>query len=109
MLVPLPQPYDFALSTARFHVFGVDSATLWREGGLHRVLAGREVRIEAAAGGVDVTPHDAAIEAEVLALLGAAFDLDAFTAWAVGEPTLAPLVAALASGRRSSRTPSRRS
>jgi DNA-3-methyladenine glycosylase II len=95
VLVPLPQPYDFELSTARFHVFGVDSATLWREGGLHRVVAGREVRIEAAPGGVDVSPHDAAIEAEALALLGAAFDLDGFTAWAAGEPTLAPLVAAL--------------
>ena len=32
---------------------------LWREGGVHRVFAGREVRIEAAPGGVDVTPHDA--------------------------------------------------
>ena len=95
MLVPLPQPYDFALSTARFHVFGVDSATLWREGGLHRVVAGREVRIEAAPGGVDVSPHDAEIVGEVLVLLGAAFDLDGFTAWAAGEPTLARVVAAL--------------
>ena len=95
MLVPLPQPYDFELSTARFQVYGRDSANLWREGGLHRVIGGREVRIEAAPGGVEVTPHDPAIEAYVLSLLGAPFDLDAFAAWAAGEPTLAPLVAAL--------------
>jgi DNA-3-methyladenine glycosylase II len=95
VLVPLPQPYDFELSTARFHLYGLDSANLWREGGLHRVIAGQEVRIAAAPGGVEVTPHDAAIEAEVLALLGAAFDLDAFATWTAGEPALAALVAAL--------------
>ena len=40
---------------------GVDLANLWHEGGLHRVVGGREVRIEAAPGGVDVEPLDAAI------------------------------------------------
>ena len=53
MLVPLPQPYDFEVSTARFDVYGLDRATVWREGGIHRVFDGRELRIEAAAGGVD--------------------------------------------------------
>ncbi|MBA3245925.1 MAG: hypothetical protein H0T61_12225, partial [Actinobacteria bacterium] len=53
MLLSLPQPYDFALSTERFRVFGVDRANLWHEGGLHRVVVGREVRIEAAPGGVE--------------------------------------------------------
>ena len=50
MLVRLPQPYDFELSTARFDVYGLDRATRWREGGIHRVFGDREVRIEAAAG-----------------------------------------------------------
>lgn len=99
MLVALPQPYDFDLSTARFHVYGRDRANLWHDGGLHRVIGGREVRIEAAPGGVDVTPHDAAIEAEVLTLLGAPFDLEPFRTWAAGEPTLARLVMALAGFR----------
>jgi 3-methyladenine DNA glycosylase/8-oxoguanine DNA glycosylase len=95
VLVRLPQPYDFELSTARFDVYGRDRASLWREGGIHRVFAGREVRIEAAAGGVDVTPYDAAIEPQVLHFLGLPFDLDAFTAWASGDETLGRLVAAL--------------
>ena len=70
MLVPLPQPYDFEVSTARFDVYGLDRATVWREGGIHRVFDGREVRIEAAPGGVDVSPHDEAIEPQVLHFLG---------------------------------------
>src|SRR3954451_12416894 len=74
----VPGPYDFALSTERFRVFGVDLAKLWHEGGLHRVVGGREVRIEPAPGGVDVEPFDDAIREEVSVLLGAPFDLDAF-------------------------------
>ena len=85
MLVRLPQPYDFELSTARFDVYGRDRATLWRDGGIHRFFAGREVRIEAAPGGVDVTPHDEAIEAEVLHFLGLPFDLDGFYALGGGR------------------------
>ena len=95
MLVPLPQPYDFAVSTARFDVYGLDRATVWREGAIHRVFAGREVRIEAAPGGVDVVPHDAAIETGVLHFLGLPFDLADFTEWARGEPVLSRLTAAL--------------
>lgn len=95
MLVRLPQPYDFALSTARFDVYGRDRASFWREGGIHRVFAGREVRIEAAPGGVEVKPHDAAIEAEALHFLGLPFDLETFTAWAQADETLGRLVAAL--------------
>jgi DNA-3-methyladenine glycosylase II len=94
-LLPLPEPYSFDISTERFRAFGVDRANLWHEGGLHRVVAGREVRIAAAAGGVDVEPLDAAIAAEVRVLLGGAFDLDAFAAWAAGDPVLARLVVAL--------------
>ena len=95
MLVRLPQPYDFELSTARFDVYGLDRATLWREGGIHRVFGDREVRIETAPGGVDVTPHDPAVEAEVLHFLGLPFDLEGFASWAAGDETLARLVTAL--------------
>src|SRR5712691_11421119 len=81
-LLPLPEPYDFQLSTERFRAFGPDLANLWHEGGLHRVVDGREVRIEAAPGGVLVEPLDSRIEAEVRTLLGAPFDLGAFSSWA---------------------------
>jgi DNA-3-methyladenine glycosylase II len=99
MLVRLPQPYDFELSTARFDVYGLDRASVWREGGIHRVFGEREVRIEGADGGVDVTPHDAAIEAEVLHFLGLPFDLEGFANWAVADDVLAPLVVRLAGFR----------
>jgi 3-methyladenine DNA glycosylase/8-oxoguanine DNA glycosylase len=95
VLVELPQPYDFALSVARYRLYGVDRASLWRQDGLHRVFSGREVRIEAAPGGVDVTPCDAGIAAETLVFLGAPFDLDAFRTWAAADETLAPVVAEL--------------
>jgi DNA-3-methyladenine glycosylase II len=76
--VLVPHPFDFGLTTERFRVFGPDLVTLWRDGGLHRVVAGREVRIEAAPGGVDVEPLDDEVAAVVLKLLGAEFDLAAF-------------------------------
>jgi DNA-3-methyladenine glycosylase II len=95
VLVRLPQPYDFELSTARFDVYGLDRATLWRDGGIHRVFGDREVRIEASPGGVDVTPHDLAIEADVLRFLGLPFDLEGFGTWAVADETLARLVTML--------------
>jgi DNA-3-methyladenine glycosylase II len=95
----VPQPYEFAVSTARFEVYGLDRATVWRDGGIDRVFAGREVRIEAAPGGVDVEPHDDEIARQVLRFLGLPFDLDGFTAWAAGEPALARLAAALAGFR----------
>ena len=100
MLLRLPQPYDFAVSTARFDVYGLDRATVWREGGIHRVFDGREVRIEAAPGGVDVSPHDGAIEQQVLRFLGLPFDLDGFGAWAARhDRTLGRLATALAGFR----------
>jgi len=91
----LPEPYAFELSTARYRAFGTDLANLWHEGGLHRVVDGREVRITEAPGGVDVEPLDATIEAVVRKLLGADFDLDPFYAFAQRDPTLANLVADL--------------
>jgi DNA-3-methyladenine glycosylase II len=95
----VPEPYDFALSTERFRAFGPDRANLWHDGGLHRVVAGREVRIEAAPGGVDVEPLDDLAEPVVRRLLGLAFDLDAFYAWAADDETLAGIALALAGFR----------
>ena len=99
MLIRLPQPYDFDVSTARYEVYGRDRANLWLDGGLHRVFSGQEVRIEAAPGGVDVAPHDDAIEAQVLRFLGLPFDLDGFYAWAEGDEILGRLVTGLAGFR----------
>jgi DNA-3-methyladenine glycosylase II len=64
---------------------------VWHEDGLHRVIAGREVRIEAAPGGVSVEPLDDEIERVVRHMLGLAFDVDAFRAFAALDPVLAPL------------------
>jgi 3-methyladenine DNA glycosylase/8-oxoguanine DNA glycosylase len=94
-LVLLPEPYDFELSTERYRAFGPDLANLWHEGGLHRVVGGREVRIEAANGGVRVKPLDDATRPTVIVLLGASFDLDGFGRFAEGEPTLRRVARAL--------------
>jgi DNA-3-methyladenine glycosylase II len=100
LLLLFPEPYDFEISTERFRAFGPDVANLWHEGGLHRVVGGREVRIEAAPGGVRVSPHSKAIEAEVRTLLGEPFDLDPFYRWARhADPTLKRLVSRLAGFR----------
>src|SRR5262245_49256841 len=88
----MPQPYDFALSTARFRNWGRDLANLWDDDALWRVVGGREVRISANGAGVDVEPLDAETGAVVHKLLGAEFDLDPFTAFAVTEPVLARIV-----------------
>jgi DNA-3-methyladenine glycosylase II len=90
-LLRVDAPFDLALTTARFRAFGVDRANVWHEGGLHRVVDGREVRIEAAAGGVDVEPLDAETEPAVRKLLGLEFELEPFYAWTVGVPELAEL------------------
>jgi DNA-3-methyladenine glycosylase II len=99
VLLRIPQPYDFHLSTVRFRDFGSDKATVWHEGGLHRVVAGQEVRIEPAPGGVRVEPGGPQAEQEVARLLGAPFDLDAFRAWAEAEPVIGPVVRALSGFR----------
>jgi 3-methyladenine DNA glycosylase/8-oxoguanine DNA glycosylase len=94
-LLALPQPYDFELSTGRFRAFGPDRANLWLDGALYRAVDGHEVRITGADGGVDVEPLDDATRPTVLTLLGSPFDLDAFRAFAAGEPILARIVDAL--------------
>jgi DNA-3-methyladenine glycosylase II len=88
----VPQPFDFELTTERFRVFGPDHVTLWHEEGLHRVVPDREVRVEAAPGGVDVDPLDAETASVSLKLLGAEFDLDGFRP---RDPLLAEVAARL--------------
>ena len=98
-LLRLPEPYDFEISTERFRAFGPDLANLWHEGGLHRVAGTREIRIEAAPGGVDVEPLDAETEPMASTLLGAAFELQPFYAWASEQDVLRDLVPRLAGFR----------
>jgi len=100
-LVEIPEPFDFELSTARFRAFGLDRANVSEEGALYRAVAGREVRIAAADGGVDVEPLDAETEPVVRRLLGFEFDLVAFSAWAAADELLAPLVVRFAGFRPS--------
>jgi 3-methyladenine DNA glycosylase/8-oxoguanine DNA glycosylase len=95
-LLRFPEPFDFELSTERFRAFGPDLANLWVEGGLHRVVGTRELRIEPALGGVDVEPLDDETRRVALTLLGAPFDLEAFYAWAQHEPVLHELTVRLA-------------
>jgi DNA-3-methyladenine glycosylase II len=59
------------------------------------VLGGREVRIEAAPGGVRIDGDGAELPALVRRYLGEPFDLDAFAAFALTEPVLERLVPAL--------------
>jgi DNA-3-methyladenine glycosylase II len=93
MLVPVPQPYDFHLSTTRYRELGTDLASMWHDDGLHRVVSGTEVRISAAPGGVRVEPADDAVVDEVRRLLGLPFELEPFHAWAAQDPVLGPVVA----------------
>jgi 3-methyladenine DNA glycosylase/8-oxoguanine DNA glycosylase len=95
VLLAFPQPYDFALSLERYRTFAPDLAYLWHEGGLHRVVSGREVRITAADGGVRVDPGEPALAEPVRRLLGADLDLDSFRMVARRDRVLAGLVARL--------------
>src|SRR4249919_1613473 len=98
-LLRLPEPFDFHLSTERHQSFGADLANLWVDGALHRVVGAREVRIEAAPGGVRVEPLDPAIRPVVRKLLGVEFELERFYAWARKDPVLRRLTRALAGFR----------
>jgi DNA-3-methyladenine glycosylase II len=98
-LLPLPQPYDFEVSTERFRAFGVDRATVWHEGALYRVVHGNEVRIAPAAGGVLVQPLTNGDAPVLLTLLGAPFDLASFYEFAQEDPVLARLTRELAGFR----------
>jgi DNA-3-methyladenine glycosylase II len=99
LLLPFPEPYDFELSTERFRAFGSDRVNLWHEGGLLRAVGGREVRIVAAPGGVDVEPLHAETRPAVEKLLGLELELEPFVAWAEGRPVMGDLVRRLAGFR----------
>jgi DNA-3-methyladenine glycosylase II len=99
MLLRIPEPYDFELSTRRFRDFGSDGATVLRDNGLHRVFDGREVRITAADDGVAIVPWSDEAAAGAARLLGLPFDLEAFRDWVGDEPTLAPIVEQLSGFR----------
>jgi DNA-3-methyladenine glycosylase II len=94
--LPIQGPFDLALTTERFRAFGVDRANVWHEGGLHRAVGGREVRIESSPGGVAVEPLDSETEAVVRVLLGLVFELEPFYAWAAGDDVLAAATRRLA-------------
>ena len=89
-LLRFPEPYDFELSTGRFRAFGTDLANRLVDGTLYRAVGGREVRIVARPGGVDVEPLDDETRPAVRQLLGAPFALPPFYAWAARDPLLAP-------------------
>jgi DNA-3-methyladenine glycosylase II len=98
-LLRFSEPYAFEISTERFRSFGPDLANLWQDGALHRVVGNREVRIEAARGGVRVEPLDRETRPVVRKLLGAEFELEPFYAWARKDPVLRRLTRALAGFR----------
>jgi DNA-3-methyladenine glycosylase II len=99
-LLRLPEPFDFEISTGRFRAFGTDLANRLVDGVLHRAVAGREVRIRAADGGVDVSPLDDETRSIVLKLLGAEFELEPFYRWALErQPVIADLTVKLAGFR----------
>jgi DNA-3-methyladenine glycosylase II len=99
-LLALPVPFDFALSTGRFRAFATDLANRLVDGELHRAIDGREVRIRAAPGGVDVSPLDDVTRPAVLKLLGAEFELEPFYRWALErQPVIADLTVKLAGFR----------
>jgi 3-methyladenine DNA glycosylase/8-oxoguanine DNA glycosylase len=105
VLIEVPQPYDFELSTVRFRDFGTDGATVLYEGGLYRVVAGQEVRIEPAAAGVVVEPWSEDIDAGVRRLLGLAFELDPFRSWAASEAVLGTFLGGPLAGFRPTLNP----
>jgi DNA-3-methyladenine glycosylase II len=92
VLLRIPEPYDFELSTRRFRDFGTDGATVLHDGGLHRVVAGREVRVTSAPGGVEIEPWSEDAAAEIGRLLGLPFDLGLFGSWAAEDRVLGPVV-----------------
>jgi DNA-3-methyladenine glycosylase II len=105
VLVEVPQPYDFELSTARFRDLGTDGATVSYEGGLHRVVSGREVRIEPGPGGVRIEPSDTKIERGVRKLLGLEFELEPFREWTMRDSVLGPFLGGTLAGFRPTLNP----
>jgi DNA-3-methyladenine glycosylase II len=94
-LLRFPEPYDFDLSTGRFRAFGTDLANRLVDSSLYRAVGGREVRIRARPGGVDVEPLDRETEPVVAHLLGAPFELEPFYEWAARDAVLGPITVRL--------------
>lgn len=92
MLAEIPQPFDFALTLERFKAFGFDPANRWQDGVFRRILGGRLVELEAAPGGVRVTPADPVLVEPVRRFLGASFNLVGFETFSASDPVLARLV-----------------
>jgi 3-methyladenine DNA glycosylase/8-oxoguanine DNA glycosylase len=92
VLLALPDPYDFALSTERFRAFGDDLVNRFQAGALYRFVAGRELAIAPAPGGVEVAGLDQASLPALERLLGLGFDLDAFARFAGADPVLGGIV-----------------
>ena len=93
VLVRLPPPFSWELSTERFRAFGPDPANLLERDRLFRVFHGREVAISPAEGGVLIEPGDAELTAEVRRFLGGPFDLDGLARFAAtADATLARIV-----------------
>jgi DNA-3-methyladenine glycosylase II len=93
VLVELPAPFSWELSTERFRAFGPDPANLLEDGRLYRVFGGREVAIAPADGGVAIEPGGAELAAEARRFLGGPFDLDGFMRFAeTADATLARIV-----------------
>ena len=89
MLVRVPEPFSFDLTTERFRSFGRDPANLWADGRLFRVLDGSEVGIAPAQGGVEVQPELPREAARSVARsLGACFDLEDFHEFAESTDVL---------------------
>ena len=109
-LLRFPEPYDFELSTGRFRAFGTDLANRLVGDELYRAVDGREVRIMARPGGVDVEPLDDVTRPVVEQLLGAPFELDAVlrVGRAATRCSRRSSSGCAASGRRSRPTRSRR-
>jgi DNA-3-methyladenine glycosylase II len=98
-LLPVPQPYDFALATERFRSFGDDLLWRWRDGVLHRVVAGQEVRLRAAVGAVEAEPLPAEAVPVLRHVFGLELDLDGFLAFAATDTLLSRVVDALSGYR----------
>jgi DNA-3-methyladenine glycosylase II len=94
-LLPVPQPYDFALATERFRSFGDDLLWRFRDGVLHRVVAGEELQLRAAPAGVEVDPLPGAALPVLRHILGLELDVDGFLAFAATDAVLARVVRAL--------------
>jgi DNA-3-methyladenine glycosylase II len=105
VLVAMPQPFSFELTTDRFRLFGHDPANVWADGRLHRLLDGREVAIGPAPDGAEVAPSDPALAAPVRRLLGAGFDLSGFARFAAADDAVLARLADALPGLRPALVP----